>query len=175
MRRSPGDGGRAREDWLDPQFVEHVAETLDIGPGTEVFEVACGAGEFLLPLHDNGYLVGGVDGDAGLVGAARDAMPGGRFAIGAPELLDALPPWQVVVCRRFGSFPDADYARSVLALMAAKATHAVAILDVPEDGFDRRWMLRAFAEIGSAAVQLETMAGDGAEMKEARYNVYARL
>ncbi|MGE3488807.1 MAG: hypothetical protein AB7N29_02285 [Vicinamibacterales bacterium] len=168
-------GHREREGWLDLQFVEHVAETLDIGPGTEVFEVACGAGEFLLPLHDNGYLVGGVDDDAGLVGAAREAMPGGRFAIGPPLSLDAVPPWHVVLCRRFGLFPDADYARTVLTRMAAKATHAVAILEVPEAGFDRRWMLHAFAEIGGSAVQLETMKEDGEEMKEARYNVFARL
>ena len=28
-------------------FVEYVAETLDIGPGTRVFEVDCGGGSFL--------------------------------------------------------------------------------------------------------------------------------
>ena len=149
---------------------EHLAETLDIGPGTEVFEVACGAGEFLVPLHDNGFIVGGLDADPALVARARTAMPAGHFTTGLLTELDPAQPWQVVLCRAFGAFPDVDYARGVLARMAAKATHAVAILAVPEARFDRRWLLHAFAEIGVSAVQMENVAGD-----EARLNVFARL
>ena len=155
-------------------LVEYVAETLDIGPGTEVFEVACAAGEFLLPLHDNGFIVGGMDADPLLIAAARLAMPGGRFVAGTPAELDPAQPWQVVLCRAFGTFPNVDYARGVLARMAAKATHAVAILDVPETRYDRRWMLHAFAEIGVSAVQMEVVKDNG-KVKEARYNVFARL
>ena len=40
-RRSLGEGGLH-------ELAEHVAETLDIGPGTRVFEVDCGDGAFLL-------------------------------------------------------------------------------------------------------------------------------
>lgn len=158
-----------------PEFVEYVAETLDIGPGTEVFEVACGSGEFLLPLHDNGFIVGGMDADAALIAEAREAMPGGRFVPGSPAELDPAQPWQVVVCRAFGSFPDADYARGVLARMAAKATHAVAILDVPEERFDRRWVLRAFAEIGVSAVQMDEARVAGDKSGESRFHAFARL
>jgi len=157
------------------EFAEYVAETLDIGPGTEVFEVACGAGGFLIPLHDNGYLVGGLDADAALIAAAQSAMPGGRFLVGAPAELDPAQQWQVVVCRAFGTFPDTGYARGVLARMTAKATHAVAILDVPEERFDRRWILRALAEIGVSAVQMEAVRNDGGIEGEARVNVFARL
>jgi trans-aconitate methyltransferase len=157
------------------ELAEYVAESLDIGPGTELFEVACGAGEFLIPLYDNGYIVGGLDANPALIAAAREAMPDGRFSAGFLTELDPAVPWQVVVCRAFGAFPDVDYARGVLARMAAKATHAVALLDVPEGRFDRRWMLHAFAEIGVSAVQMELVKEDGGEMKEARYNVFARL
>lgn len=162
-RRSLGEGG------LTPELVEHVAETLDIGPGTEVFEVACGAGEFLTLLHDNGYAVGGIDADPALVAKAREAMPGGRFIASATSELDPSQPWHVVICRAFGGFPNTDYARGVLARMSAKATHAVALLEVPEARFDRKWMLHAFAEIGVTALQFE----DGKD--EAHYNVFARL
>ena len=50
-------------------LAEHVAETLDIGPGTRVFEVDCGRGEFLLAFHANGYIVGGIDTDPGKIKA----------------------------------------------------------------------------------------------------------
>jgi len=155
------------------EFVEYVAQTLDVGPGTTVFELACGAGAFLLPLHENGYFVGGLDPDSARIEEAREAMPGGRFTAGSLLDLDPSQPWQVVICRAFDSLPEADYAREVMARMGATATHAVAILDVPEDRYDRRWMLHAFAEIGVSAVQMEAMAGE--EGKEARYNVFARL
>lgn len=157
------------------ELAEYVAETLDIGPGTEVFEVACGAGEFLIPLHDNGFIVGGLDADPALVAEAQAAMPAGRFTAGFLTELDPTQPWQVVVCRAFGSFPDADYARGVLARIAAKATYAIALLDVPEDRYDRRWTLRAFAEIGASAVQMEMAKGVEGELTEARYHVFARL
>ena len=152
-----------------------MAETLDIGPGTEVFEVACAAGEFLLPLHDNGFIVGGMDADPLLIAAARLAMPGGRFVAGTPAELDPAQPWQVVLCRAFGTFPNLDYARGVLARMAAKATHAIAILDVPEDRYDRRWILRGFAEVGVSAVQMEEPKTAGVANGNHRLNVFARL
>ena len=151
-------------------FVEYVAETLDIGPGTEVFEVACGRGEFLIPLHDNGFIVGGVDANPALIAVAQAAMPAGRFSTGFLTELNPAQPWQVVLCRTFGSFPDVDYARGVLARMAAKATHAVAVLNVPEARFDRRWMLRAMAEVGVSAVQIEISRDN-----ETRFNAFARL
>lgn len=160
---------------MRPEDVEYVAETLDIGPGTEVFEVACGAGEFLIPLHDNGYIVGGLDADPALIAGAKAAMPAGRFTSGFLTELNPAQPWHVVVCGAFGSFPDVDYARGVLARMTAKATHAVALLDVPESRFDRRWMLHAFAEIGVSAVQMEGVRREDAEAEDARYNVFARL
>jgi len=79
----------------------------------------------------------------------------------------------VVVCRSFGLFPDVDYARGVLARMAAKATHAVALLDIPEARFDHRWMLHAFAEIGVSAVQMEVATTDADANPS--FNVFARL
>ncbi len=160
---------------MNPEFAEYVAETLDIGPGTEVFEVACGNGEFLLPLHDNGFIVGGLDFNPALVAQARESMPDGRFTSGPLTELNPTEPWQVVICRTFGSFPDDNYARGVLARMSAKATHAVALLGIPEARYDRRWILHAFAEIGVSALQMEEMKVEGVETNEARYHVFARL
>jgi hypothetical protein len=154
------------------QLAEHVAETLDIGPGTRVFEVDCGDGAFLLPLHQNGYVVGGIDGDPAALATAIDAMPDGVFQIGMATALDPAVPWDVVIWRRRGErdlsttgLADVDYMRGLLARMFAKATHAIALLDVPDQ--QQRWILHALAEVGADAIQFEA-AGGGV-------NVFARV
>jgi trans-aconitate methyltransferase len=152
---------------------EHVAETLDIGPGTRVFEVDCGGGEFLLPLHQNGYIVGGIDADPDAIKSAIAAMPDGLFQVGSATALDPAVPWHVVVCRSFSGAPDLDYMRGLLARMFAKATHAIAVLDVPDER--RQWMLHALAEIGANAIQMEDATNvENANARET-FNVFARV
>ena len=160
-------------------LAEHVAETLDIGPGTRVFEVDCGRGEFLLPLHQNGYIVGGTDLDPEAIKSAIASMADGLFQVAAATALDPAVPWHVVVWRlsraksreSFAGAPDPDYMRGVLARMFAKATHAIALLDVPDE--HRRAMLHALAEIGAQAIQIEDAAIDGVGTPD-RFNAFAR-
>jgi hypothetical protein len=135
------------------QLAEYVAETLDIGPGTRVFEVDCGEGDFLFPLYSNGYVVGGTDGDPTAIERALEAMPEGLFTVGVASALDPAMPWDVVVCRSFSGAPDVDYMRGLLARMFAKATHAIALLDVPENSHQA--LMHALAEIGANAIQIE--------------------
>ncbi len=157
------------------EFVERIVETLDVGPGTSVFDLRCGAGAFLFPLAENGYLVGGLDPSHALITRAQAAMPDGRWQLGAAETLDPGESWDVVVSvSGFRDFKDMDEARGVLARMAAKATHAIAVLDVP-DSIDRNWMLHALVEIGASAVQIEDQHLDGDPLAPSRFNVFARL
>ena len=58
--------------------------------------------------------------------------------------------------------------RGLMARMFAKATHAIAILDVPDDR--RAWMLHALAEIGAHAIQFETTPNASTVV-----NVFARV
>ena len=135
------------------EIAEHVAEILDIGPGTRVFEVDCGDGAFLYPFYMNGYIVGGSDGDTAAIEAALAAMPQGSFTVGQGSALDPAVPWDVVVCRSLSGAPDLDYLRGLLARMFAKATHAIALLNVPEPR--HQWVLHALAEVGARAVHIE--------------------
>ena len=153
-------------------LAEHLAETLDVGPGTRVFEVDCGDGAFLVPLHQNGYIVGGIDGDAEAIKAAIAAMPDGLFQVGGAASLDPGIPWHVVVCRSLSGAPDLDYMRGLLARMFAKATHAMALLDVPDER--RQWMLHALAEIGANAIHMEA-ASSAVSNTADRFNVFARV
>ena len=150
------------------ELAEHVAETLDVGPGTRVFEVDCGSGDFLIPFHENGYIVGGSDGDAAAIARALEAMPEGIFQVGLASSLDPAVPWHVVVCRSFSGATDVDYMRGLLARMFAKATHAIALLDVPDTR--REWMMHALAEIGASAIQFET-----SRAATESFNVFARV
>ena len=118
-----------------------------------MFEVDCGHGEFLAPLHSNGYRVGGSDADAAAIDRARVAMPDGVFSVGAAAALDPAMPWDVVVCRSLAGSPDLDYTRGLVARMFAKATHAIAFVNVPET--DHRHLLHALAEVGATAIQID--------------------
>lgn len=142
---------------------EYVAETLDIGPGTRVFEVDCGDGDFLFPLYSNGYIVGGTDGDPAAIEHALEAMPEGLFTVGTAAALDPAMPWDVVVCRSLSGLsavasakaeaPDVNSMRGLLARMFAKATHGIALLNVPEES--HRALMHALAEVGAKAIQIE--------------------
>jgi trans-aconitate methyltransferase len=174
----------ASAEWHE--YVEHVVEALDVGPGTSVFDVGCGEGAFLYPLWENQFIVGGLEPSAALAARAKASMPEGEFLIGEAASLDPAAPWDVVLSSAFARFPDLDYARGVLARMAAKATHAVAILNLPErldDGsgplagglqFDRHWVMRTLAGIGAAAVRFEH-SPRALEPGPARFDVFARL
>ena len=151
------------EGWHD--LAEHVAEVLDIGPGTRVFEVDCSDGAFLLPLHQNSYIVGGIDRDPDAIARALETIPGGLFQIGHASSLDPAVPWHVVICRSLAAAPDLDYMRGIIARMFAKATHAIALLEVPDER--RQWLLHALTEIGATAIQFEDAGG--------RFNVFARV
>lgn len=146
-RRSLGEGG----DFF--ALAERVAETLDIGPGTRVFEVDCGSGEFLFPLYSNGYIVGGTDGDRAAVEQALEDMPEGLFRVAMASALDPAIPWDVVICRSLSGAPDLDYIRGLVARMFAKATHAIALLNVPEK--HHQPLLHALAEVGGKAIQID--------------------
>lgn len=148
-------------------LAEHVAEVLDVGPGTRVFEVDCGSGDFLFPFYLNGYVCGGSDADGAAVEAATAAMPDGLFEVAAAALLDPAAPWDVVICRSFSTAQDEDRMRGVLARMFAKATHAIAVLDLPESR--QQWLLHALAEVGASAIQFEAASSPD------RVNAFARV
>lgn len=135
------------------ELAEHVAETLDVGPGTRIFEVDCGTGEFLYPFYMNGFIVGGSDADLDAIEQANVAMPNGLFQAGSAEALDPAIPWDVVVCRSLKAAPSSDYMRGLVARMFAKATRAVALLDVPEQ--HQRALMHALTEAGAQAIQIE--------------------
>jgi len=132
---------------------EQVAETLDIGPGTRVFEVDCGRGEFLIPFYSNGYIVGGTDADPAAIEEALKEMPEGLFNVAMASALDPAMPWEVVICRSLVGAPDVGYVRGLVARMLAKATHAIALLNVPEK--HHQLLLRALAEAGATAIQID--------------------
>jgi hypothetical protein len=145
------------------ELAEYVAETLDIGPGTRIFEVDCGNGAFLFPFYSNGYIVGGVDAEPAAIEHALATMPQGLFTVGPAAALDPAMPWDVVICRSFAGLsaealakadrPEVDHIRGVVARMFAKATHGIALLDVPETA--HRALLHALAEVGAKAIQIE--------------------
>ncbi len=174
------------------RFVAGVAETLELAEGESIFDVGCGGGEFLLPLHEAGCRVGGIDPNEALVTTARRLMPEGQWAVGEGAALDPAVPYDVVVsCGAFQRFADHEYARGVLARMTAKAARAVAILDVVEAGapagedapeqardplcFDPIWFLRMLDQMGASAVQISRQHMDDRLSGGSRFHVFVKM
>ena len=198
-----GFGNVTEAAWRD--FATRTAGRLGAGPGTRVFEVGCGAGAFLYPLHEDGCIVGGLDQSGALISYAAAAMPEGRWLQGDAAMLDPAESWDVVLaCGVFLYFPDLEYARGVIARMAAKATRAVAILDVPDLArrdealafrrgsmgaveydaryrgldhlfYDRAWLQRVLVDAGASDVRIEDQQVSGYQNARFRFNVFARL
>ncbi|MGC8513933.1 MAG: class I SAM-dependent methyltransferase, partial [Acidimicrobiales bacterium] len=126
----------AQSSFSEDAWREHImgwADRLGIRSGDSVFEVGCGAGAVLYVLAEAGVRVAGMDLSPGLIATAARAVPDGSFEVG--EAVDLPPAPHVDVCLAVGVFmyfPSLDYARSVVAAMAAKATRGVALLDLPD-------------------------------------------
>jgi SAM-dependent methyltransferase len=198
-----GFGSVSEAGWR--AFVMRTAATLGLVEGSRVFEVGCGAGAFLYPLYEAGCVVGGLDQSAALVSYASAAMPEGQWTQGDASALEPSEAWDVVLaCGVFMYFPDPGYARGVIARMAAKATRAIAILDVPdvtrrEDAmafrrgsmgeaeyeakyrgldhlfYDRSWMKRVLIEVGATEVRIEDQQVSGYQNARFRFNAFATL
>lgn len=153
-----GFGDVAEADWV--AYVRRTADHLGVTPATSVFEVGCGAGAFLYELHRQGCPVGGVDRSATLVGYARAALPGGRFEVADAAEVDATEPVDVVLSSGvFMYFPSLDYAREVIERMVAKATRAVAVLDVPDAAMRAEALAHRIATVGGEAAYRERYDG----------------
>lgn len=85
-------GARAR-DWADIQegqvqpLYERVLGAADIGDGTRLLDVGCGAGMFAAMAADRGAVVHGLDASEALLAIARERTPTGDFRQGELEEL----------------------------------------------------------------------------------------
>lgn len=153
-----GFGSVGEGHWRD--CVARVAQELRLRPGDSVFEVGCGAGAFLLPLHEQGHPVAGIDRSSALVRYAGEAMPGGSFAVGDAAALDPAPQFDAVIS--FGVlmyFPDTAFADGVIAAMARKARRVVALLDVPDKAGEAEALAHRIATVGGEKAYRERYAG----------------
>lgn len=81
--------GRSSVDWsclYEHYAVEVIAAILartGIGPGTDVLDVACGAGLAIRHASGNGATVAGIDASESLVNIARDRNPEADIQLGS--------------------------------------------------------------------------------------------
>ena len=189
------------QDWLG--YVHSVGARLRVTPGDSVYEVGCGAGAFLYPLWSAGVTVGGLDYSAGLIDAARSAMPTGRFDVrDADELAVEYPVDIVVSSSAFLYFDSLAYAGRVIDAMA-RAAGAVALLDLPDAAladrarcarvrafgdaqayeeryrdlphlaFDRGWVMDRLQAAGLHDVEVEDQSLRGYDNSPYRFNAFA--
>jgi SAM-dependent methyltransferase len=194
-------GETSESAWRD--FVTRRAATLGARAGTSVFEVGCGAGAFLFVLAELGCRVAGLDRSATLIDFARRALPDGRFDVAEATALEPEPKADVVLsCGVFLYFPTLHYAEQAIAAMAARASGAVAILDLPDESlraaalaqrielaggraaynaryaglehlhFSREWVAQALAAAGLTAIQITDQDVVGYRNGAHRFNAW---
>jgi SAM-dependent methyltransferase len=199
-----GFGDVQESDWV--QGVRGWANQLGISSGSSVYEVGCGAGAFLYELDRQGCRVGGLDQSPALVNIARTVMPDGHFEVASAAELAPVPAADAVVSFSvFFYFPSLGYARHVIDRMVAKATLAVAILDLPDaarreealaervaaaggpeayaaryDGLDhlyysRDWVKQALGSAGVSDVQTADQSLPGYRNGRFRFNAWGFL
>jgi SAM-dependent methyltransferase len=84
-------GERARDfATQEPKFIalyEAVLDELEIGRGTRLLDVGCGAGLFLKLAEQRGATVSGLDAAAPLIEIARERIPAAELVVGEMEQL----------------------------------------------------------------------------------------
>lgn len=198
-----GYGNVTEDAWRG--FVERTADRMGIEPGARVFEVGCGAGAFLHPLHERGCRVAGLDASATLIGYARGAMPAGSFTHAEALALDPGERHDFVIsCGVFLYFPSLDYARAVVTRMVAAASRGVAILEVGDKAkeahaaalrrgtmglaeyeeryrgldhlyLDKEWLRALLADLGATEIEIEDQDIAGYANSSYRFNAFARV
>ncbi|MBF0153676.1 MAG: class I SAM-dependent methyltransferase [Magnetococcales bacterium] len=134
--------------WMD--HVTRIQQRLGILPGDSLFEVGCGAGAFLYPLHLSGCVVAGIDYSEPLLAMAQQAIPTGSFTFGTAAELSQSPQYDVVLSNSvFFYFSNLEYAAAVLERMLRKARNAVAVLDVPDAATQRECLAFRQEKLGA--------------------------
>ena len=117
-------------DWQE--YTRRISEKLGMESGHSVFEVGCGAGAFLYALRQQHTLdVGGLDYAAGLINAAKQAMPDADFTAQPAETMQTEPQYDFVIANSVFHYFDETIAAEVFQAMWKKARLGVAVLDVP--------------------------------------------
>jgi 2-polyprenyl-3-methyl-5-hydroxy-6-metoxy-1,4-benzoquinol methylase len=114
-------------------YVSLIETELLVRKADSIFEVGCGCGAILYPLHKAGHKVGGLDYSETLVKKAQEILPDASLVTCEASLIDILPKYDFVIANSmFFYFPDFSYATLVLDKMYEKAKKGIAILDVPD-------------------------------------------
>lgn len=196
-------GKVSESKWRD--YVNYTLRQFDASPPASVFEVGCGAGAYLYPLHEAGFKVAGLDYSSALLSCARTALPGADLHMAEACKLDTATRYDYVVSSGvFIYFPSVDYSARVLDLMLSKATKGIAVLDVPDRAtrdacmadrrasfppgeyasryqglehlfFERDWFINRLQAAGAQDIKVVDQAIEGYANSAFRFNVFARM
>jgi trans-aconitate methyltransferase len=199
------DGFDGAGDAIEPnewrRYVTGLARRANIGGGSTVFEIGCGAGAFLIPLSEMGVVVAGIDYSASLIAAGRTLLPNADLQVGDARECTLDKRFDHIVSHSmFQYLPDHKVALRLITLMVAHATETVGIFDVSDEAqrlqslaarrslegdgyeerydglehlyFERSWLTAAAAELGCAA---EFYASDLNGHRNAAYRYSAVL
>ncbi len=118
------------------KYVNFILGKINIPKGGSIYEVGCGSGAFLYPMHIQGYKTGGIDYAEPLINVVKNIIPNGDFEVNEAVQMDTTKKYDAVVSNGlFLYFPSLEYAHSVLKKMYDKANDTIAILELTNNRF----------------------------------------
>ncbi len=126
-----GDSFITVDSWKS--YVSLIRKEFSARRTDSIFEVGCGCGAILYPLHKFGHKVGGLDYSVTLIRKAQELLPNAYLVACEASELETEDKYDFVIANSmFFYLPNFEYALFVLNKMYEKAKKGIAVLDVPD-------------------------------------------
>ena len=124
-----GAGSFSVDDWLI--YTKEFYNKLNIKENKSIYDIGCGSGAFVYPLHLDANKVGGVDYSMSLIKLANTIMPNCDFIHKEAVEINIDETYDVVLSHSvFHYFKDLNYAKNVIEKMVLKSKDKIAIFDI---------------------------------------------
>jgi trans-aconitate methyltransferase len=124
-----GAGSFSVDGWL--QYTDELYKKINIKQNESIFDIGCGSGAFIYPLHINNHKTGGVDYSMILINLANTIFSNKEFICNEANSINTNNKYDIVVSHSvFHYFKDLQYAKSVILKMINKANKKICIFDI---------------------------------------------
>jgi len=132
-----GAGSFSVGNWC--KYTSELYQEMGIKPDNSIYDIGCGSGAFVYPLHLNKHMVGGVDYSMILIKLANKII-NNNFICDDATNIKVNEKYDFIVSHSvFQYFESLDYAKKVIFKMYEKANKTIAIFDISDKSKEERY------------------------------------